>query len=60
MARLKCTCIISQVKEVHVANVQMILQALEQPSVEVSELIAQQKDHYQSKLFNVFNLKEKI
>ena len=26
----------------------MILQALEQPNVEVSELIAQQKDRYQS------------
>ena len=48
--RLKHTCIITQVKEVRAANVQMILQALEQPNVEVSELIAQQKDRYQSKL----------
>ena len=50
MTRLKHTCIITQVKEVCAANVQMILQALEQPNVEVSELIAQQKDRYQSKL----------
>ena len=34
------------------ANIQMILQALEQPNVEVSELIAQLKDHYQSKLLS--------
>ena len=37
----------------------MILQALEQPNVEVSELIAQQKERYQSKLFDVFNFKKK-
>ena len=48
--RFKRTYIITQVKEVHAAKVQMILQALEQSNVEVSELIAQQKDRYQSKL----------
>ena len=48
--RFKRTYIITQVKEVHAAKVQMILEALEQPNVEVSELIAQQKDRYQSKL----------
>ena len=41
--RFKHTCIIIQVCA---ANVQMILQALEQPNVEVSELIAQEKDRY--------------
>ena len=50
MTRVKHTYIITQVKEVHAAKVQMILQALEQSNVEVSELIAQQKDRYQSKL----------